>query len=364
MANYDKSAGDPAGKKLARQKALWLREAGLVGRALEVLLKRADLELAHCAELLTKIANQEKTWLSRSVGRIEPRRKYKGLSNHPLLEKRLANILYIDESGQSPPEKKQDPPVHTFFALAAIAIRDELTDDYCKRADAVKIEFFGTTDITFHEPHMRKREKPFYFEGKEERQKEFDAAVDKLIEETDFTVFGVGIRKHAFEKDFVSVGLDPYLPTDVYALSILLLLERYIDFLYSEKVQRLGRVIFESQGPLEDAVHQLEYARVLVDGSQWVHPSAFRNWLEPGLKFQPKIGSDPSEIADMFARDLYEWIRGDCVGEPKRFGLFSRKVYCREDGAMGKFGVKVFPDSDIRENVLKHREKCGAAPKN
>ena len=126
----------------------------------------------------------------------------------------------------------------------------------------------------------------------------------------------------------------------------------------------IGRVIFESQGPLEDAIHQLEYARVLIDGSQWVHPSAFRNWLEPGCRFQPKSGSDPGEIADMFARDLFEWIRGDCLSEPRRFELFSRKIYCREDGAMGKFGIKVFPDSDIRDNVLKHREKCGAVFEN
>lgn len=62
----------------------------------------------------------------------------------------------------------------------------------------------------------------------------------------------------------------------------------------------------------------------------------------------------------MFARDLFEWVRDDCVNEPRRFPLFSNKIYCREDGAMGKFGVKVFPDADIRENVLRHREKCGA----
>jgi hypothetical protein len=364
MANYNRAKGDPSGKKLARQKASWLAEAGLVGRCLEVLLKRANSEQSACAELLTKIANQERTWRSRAQGRIEPRKKYKGLSNHPLLEKRLTNILYVDESGQSPPEKKLDPPVPTFFALAAISLREELRPDYCKRADAVKAEFFGRTDLTFHEPFMRKREDPFYFEGKEDRQKEFDAAVDKLVEDTDFTVFGVAIRKHAFQKEFVDANLDPYLPTDVYALSILLLLERYIDFLYTEDVQRLGRVIFESQGPLEDAVHQMEYARVLIDGSQWVHPSAFRNWLEPGLRFQPKSGSSAAEIADMFARDLFEWVRDDCLIEPRRFGLFSKRVYCREDGAMGKFGIKVFPDSDIRDNVLKHREKCGAALKN
>jgi len=63
----------------------------------------------------------------------------------------------------------------------------------------------------------------------------------------------------------------------------------------------------------------------------------------------------------MFARDLFEWIRSDCINQPRRFGLFSKKIYCRDDGAMGKFGIKVFPDSDVRENVLKHRKQCGAA---
>jgi hypothetical protein len=360
MANHEKFGADPSGKKLARQRAGWLQEAGLVGRCLEVLLRRANFDLGPCTDLLTKITNQEKSWLARSAGRIEPRKKYKNLSKHPLLEKRLTNVLYVDESGQSFPEKNLTPPVPTFFALAAISLREELVADYCERADEVKREFFGHTDITFHEPHMRKREKPFYFEGNLDMQNRFDAAVDDLVQKTDFTVFGVGIRKHAFHREFVAVEADPYLPTDVYALSILLLLERYIDFLYTETVQRLGRVIFESQGPLEDAVHQLEYARVLIDGSQWVHPSAFRNWLEPGLRFQPKSGSNPAEIADMFARDLYEWLRDDCQKEPRRFPLFSNKIYCREDGRMGKFGVKIFPDTDIRENVLRHREKCGA----
>jgi hypothetical protein len=105
----------------------------------------------------------------------------------------------------------------------------------------------------------------------------------------------------------------------------------------------------------------LEYARLLIEGSQWVPDSAFRGWLEAGLRFQPKCGSDPMEIADMFARDLYEWIRDGCQTKPKRWDLFSRKTYCRDDGAMGKFGVKIFPDSDIRAKVEEHRKACGAA---
>jgi len=138
MADPFKPAGDPEGKKIAKQKAAWLREASLLGRCLEVLLKRADCELPVCAELLNKIGNQEKNWFGKSGGRVEPRRKYKGLSKHPLLEERLTNILYVDESGQSPPEKKPSPGVPSFFSLAAISIREELKEDYCERADKLK----------------------------------------------------------------------------------------------------------------------------------------------------------------------------------------------------------------------------------
>src|SRR6201999_1435215 len=125
-----------------------------------------------------------------------------------------------------------------------------------------KMQFFGTKDITFHEPHMRDREGWWGLGGDETRQQEFDEAINKLIEDTQFVAFGAGIRKEAFAKEFVDSGADPYLSSDVYSVAILMLIERYIDFLATQPVKHLGRVIFESQGTLEDARHQLEYARL------------------------------------------------------------------------------------------------------
>ena len=122
----------------------------------------------------------------------------------------------------------------------------------------------------------------------------------------------------------------------------------------------MGRVTFESIGPREDALHQLEFARILIEGSQWIPDKAFRNYLETGLRFSPKQGSSPLELSDMFCRDLYEWVRGDCVTTPERWQLFNRKIYCRGDGMRGKFGVKVFPDADLRDLIEEHRRNCGA----
>ena len=127
------------------------------------------------------------------------------------------------------------------FAPGGIAMREEAVDNYRVAADEVKLEFFQRKEITFHEPQMRNREGPYYFGGDKNRQAEFDQAIDRLVEETNFVAFGVGVRKELFVEDFVESGVDPYLPTDVYALAIIMLLERYIDFLASGAPKRLGR---------------------------------------------------------------------------------------------------------------------------
>jgi len=309
--------------------------------------------------LIKEMAEEEQVELHKGYGRIEPRRRFKPHDSHPLLKKRPRSGLFIDENGKSNPEPRvRERP--TVFCLGAVAMPEEAVDNYRAAADEIKLEFFGTTDITFHEPHMRRRENRYHFNGDETRQLEFDKAINQLVNEANFVAFGVGIRKEAYAEEFVKPGLDPYLPTDVYPLAIMLLLERYIDFLASSTIQRFGRVTFESIGPREDAEHQLEYARLLLDGSQWVSASAFRSWLETGLRFEPKAGSHPLELADMLSRDLYEWVLSDCVETPKRWELFSKNIHCRGDGRMGKFGVKVFPDSDIREHTIAHRIACGA----
>ncbi len=322
-----------------------------------VLLKRAGFDESQCIELVRSIARQEAIEIQRSYGRVESRNRFKRGVPYSLLEGRPVSNLYIDESGRSNPGYA---PGLAFFSLGAVALTEEETEVYCAKADEIKLRFFGNTSVTFHEPNMRNRTGSFYFGNNEQERRKFDDAISGLIEDTDFVAFGVGIRKHAFAGEFVEAGLDPYLPTDVYVIAIAMMLERYVDFLANSSEKRMGRLTFEGQGAKEDAYHQLEYARLLIEGTQWVSDKGFRQWLETGLRFTPKRGSHPTELADMLSRDLYEWVRDDCESTPRWWKLFSRKMYCRGDGRMGKFGVKVFPDSDIREAIERHRRDCGA----
>ncbi len=352
----DDKRGDPTGRRLAREKASLLGEAALVGKSLDVLLQRAGVDPTTLRQFLEDINRKERVELQKAYGRIEPRKRFKKNTGQPLLVHRPTNWLYLDESGVSNPEPRLGPP--RFFALGGVAMTDGAAKAYRDKADSIKETFFGRKDITFHEPLMRNREGIYYFNGDLKKQSEFDQAINQMVVESDFVVFGTGVRKTAFEKEFVESGIDPYLPTDAYSVAIVMLLERYVDYLAHSPESQMGRVTFESQGPREDAEHQLEYARVLVDGTQWVSETAFRNWLEPGLLFRPKSNSDPAELADMVARDLFEWIRNGCTGTPGRWDVIGRKIYWRGDGQMGKFGVKVFPDSDIKELIDQHRKVC------
>jgi hypothetical protein len=336
-----------------------LAEATRLAEIVAVLTGEAGVDADPAWDLAKSLGKAEQAELLRSYGRVEPRKRFKGgpISRGPEVE---SNLLYIDESGKSGIGHGEPWEV---FSLAGIALRADAASDYRRRADDLKRQHFGTIDFTFHEPDIRRGHGRYAFGGDHARSIAFAEDVGRLVRDTPFTAFGVGVRKAAFHDQFIATGRDPYLPTDVYALAIQMLLERYVDFLATTNtVRSLAQVIFESQGPLEDAVHQRDYVRVLIEGTQWVADGAFRDWLQTGVRFTPKQGSDPMELADMLSRDLYEWVRDDCSGEPGRWAALSEKIYCRGDRNLGKFGVKVFPDADLRDRIDAHRATSG--PKN
>ena len=346
------SAGDPDGYRLARRRAARLSEAARVLRVAEVLIEDAGLETDLAQQLRALLHEQEQRELQRAHGRLHPRRRFRKEAGQPLQQARLINLLFVDESGVSHIQQGHN---ESFFTLGAVALDEADLQTYRAASDALKQEFFGLTDMTLHEPAMRRFDGPYYFAGDVAKHRAFDSAVNHLLESTPCRVFGVAINKRAYAERFIATGLDPYLPFDVYSLAVVMLMERYVDFLATSEPRRIGRVTFESQGPREDAEHQLDYARILVHGTQWMPPSDFQHCVEAGVRYRPKEGSDPLELADIVARDLYDWVAAGCARPPHRWHVLTPKIYSRDDRQMGKFGVKVFPDAHLRELVEAHR---------
>ncbi len=73
----------------------------------------------------------------------------------------------------------------------------------------------------------------------------------------------------------------------------------------------------------------------------------------------PYLPSGVYEIAMhlLLERDVFEWIRSDCLQEPRRWQIFEAKFYRRGDLRIGKYGLKVFPADDAAEQVEAQRER-------
>ena len=148
-----KQRGDPEGRRIAHRSSLRLAEAGRVADALRALLTGAGVTIPEVEKVCAVIKDAELAALQRAHGRIESRRRTKHRSGNPIRDGRRLEHLFVDESGSAVPMTTlgQQP----WFALGAVAMTDEQIADYRERADSVKLEFFGTTEITFHEPEMR-----------------------------------------------------------------------------------------------------------------------------------------------------------------------------------------------------------------
>lgn len=337
-------------RRLASRRAIQLREAARMADCLRQLMRRAGAPTDEIEELAKSLRIKATEQDLKAFGRVNPRRGTKA-SGHPLLEGRPPNLLYLDESGSLNPKSGV-----TVFAVGGVAMSERDQAEYVERADQLKLQFFGHRDVTFHEPMMRKHEKEFHFNGDESKQRAFDHAFQTLLDQTPFIAFACGIRTIPYMSDFLEQNADPYLPEGVYEVAVMLLLERYTDYLaHGCPDRRIGRVHFESIGAKEDAERQLAYAELLLFGTQFVSERHFMSRLETGCRFSPKTGSSAAELADLVAREVFEWVRGECSVRPRHWDLVSKRFYRREDLMRGKFGLKVFPDHDIRDRIEAHR---------
>lgn len=316
--------------------------------------------MADAHDLAARISHEERAARHRADGRVEGRRRYKRSSGsgNPLRDDRPINLLTVDESGV--PHSQTASGGGDWFALGGVAMSQEEAARYRDAADRLKLEFFGRTDVTFHEPLMRRYRQDFSFDGDERRRRAFSAAIHELVATSDFTAFAVGIRKRTLRDELGGSDSDPYLPPGIYSIAIHLMLELYVDFLAHELSEPMGRVTWEAQGPREDAEHQRDFIDTLLGGTRRTSESAFRRFLEPGVSFVPKSVSHPLELSDMLARDVFEWIRSDCLAEPPRWSIFGSKFYRRGAPASGEFGLAVFPDRGIQAQMQAWRERIFA----
>lgn len=339
---------------VAGQRSELLKDATKRARQLRVVLEQADaLKATGFSSVLHRIESAADDAPASSGKPYLVRETYP----HRRPDERPGIHLFVDESGQADDVWKPDKSA-PFFTLGAIAISAAAHKEYPIRAKQLKQKFFkGGNNIVLHASELREAMRHSH-EGKGEfvlnsgkSWSALERALERLIEETEFTAFGIIIQKKDFHEEFTETGKDPFLPRETYDLALHLLLERFTSFLASATDAPIGSITLESQNPEQDARHQLGIAETIAYGTRWVSPRPLQRDIQPGVEFLKKQSSHPLELSDMLANFLYQLARDGFDrpprlrrdGSTKLWETFCRKFYQEGDLRQGKFGLKVFP---------------------
>ncbi len=273
---------DPQGKRMARARAARAEEA------LQLLtLAQSRVEFLEHDQLRTALDNLRRDLRrcfeadeSRGGGHLDPRRKYKGRSQHLALEHRRGVItLHLDESGK--PERDLEQP---HFVLAGVAMDNETADGYIEAANALKQKYGLAPSLCLHAPQIEKGVDDFAFGDNLVTQSEFRRELDCIVESTDFRLLGTVIRKDKLAELLLEGTEYPNLPAGLYEIALTFVAERFVDMLHADQTLKpCGRLVFESIGNLEDALHQRAFADLLIHGSEFVSDGCFRGWLRQAV---------------------------------------------------------------------------------
>lgn len=331
---------------IAKEKAAQARQAIRLAQWLQIFMGRLGQEQSLVKALIQNLTELETRLEATGAVRIEGRLNHKsggsGKSDETV-------HLFVDESGSESLSANS-----SVFVVAGVALTEAAIIEYKAKADEIKLRYLGDTEITFHEPFLKKRTGDF----SRLRPDEHDAFVKEvtaLYESTPFTGFAVAIQKAAFV-DFQTKHSSDWLEGSIYDVAVGFLAERFVDYLCQLGRPVRGRIRFESIQSVPDAHRQRAYAELLIRGTQWVSRKSFLGSLETGCVFESKNGSSPCEIADSLARSTFEWVTSECQVSTLLWEMFSRKFYSRGDNRRGKFGLKVFPDENLKNQVDAHRQ--------
>jgi len=297
------------------------KDAGLpVDDALEALISRSINE---CMALKEK-----------SAGRRQSRRR-------PKKRREPSNrcFIYLDECGQ---HNVAASDAFAAFVLAAVIVREADLDAFGTEWSTWKTTYLGGADRIVHEPELRHRRPPFAGDAGEAAA----SNLPEILGDLPYKVVSVVIHRPDFVADFSTDPIDESLPSHAYLVALDFLLERLVFALESEFDGALGCVIAESRGTKEDAQLQHELSRLQLEGTSYIHPSWFRQQLQPGILFLKKSDNSPGlQVADLAARPIGEKVI-DPDSSPPRWDVFRDKLCHGSETKNSIVGLKIMPWRD------------------
>lgn len=240
--------------------------------------------------------------------------------------------LFIDESGDpSLSSVNADFPV---FVLLGCLFEDSAYQEICSKITELKRGFFGSEHAILHSRDIRKCEGVFVKLFDLKVKEDFYKRLNFILEDGNYIVISVGIKKKEFIEKYGKIADDPY------EISLSFLLERAV--MEIDKGDNIMHITLESRGKVEDEIIQKRYNRLLDNGSSHITPERFKKRLEK-IEFKKKKENDCGlQIADLCAYPVARHIINPKEPYPA-YDIVEKKFRKNSSGLSVGYGLKIFP---------------------
>jgi hypothetical protein len=248
--------------------------------------------------------------------------------------------VYIDECGTHSLSKRE--PFEA-FVLAGVIVPDYQYPALNELWRKWKQRNLGSPTKVVHEPNLRKGNGSFWFEGDRVKRSQVRSSLKQLLNELPFSAIVCVVNRPEYVQEIGIEALDASLPRHPYLMAIQFLMERLVFVLDRQFNGARARIIAEGRGPLEDALFQNEYTRLLIAGTSYVSAAWFRQQLVPGVEFRTKVDNIAGlELADLLARPCGEKVMAP-EETPERWPEFRDKLCQGQETMHSILGLKIVP---------------------
>jgi hypothetical protein len=208
--------------------------------------------------------------------------------------------MFIDESGDHNLDPQKVQSSYPIFVLGGCIFEEKYYKEiFIPRFNALKKEFFGEKDIILHtleltRPHRSKDKR--YLKIRDSKFRiEFYTALNKLIQEVEFSLAACVIKKVEHVKQYGLEAFDPYLLSFDYLLS---------DFISHLSSHQKGKLIAERRDDVLDNQLELSWLNLKINGTAKIRPTIIKRKIE-NLYLSPKSLNEPGiQLADLVANPI------------------------------------------------------------
>lgn len=249
--------------------------------------------------------------------------------------------IYVDEVG-NPDLESSDNPNHRFLSLTGVILElGYVQSTLYPEMERLKAKYFKShpdDPVLFHRKEMLNRRPPFEALRDDATRHAFDEELLAHLESWEYTVITVCLDKKRHKETYTTWRYDPYH----YCLAVLL--ERFTFFLGRRRCR--GDVLAESRGGREDRRLKESFARLWVQGTEFVEPKQFQRRLTSReLKVKTKANNISGlQLADIVAHPSRNEILAENGLLPREIAPFGQRIIAvlqhkydrREDRVFGK----------------------------